>query len=57
MVRVDERRRCVNPEVLNDEIATAGLIAAVSVRYRIRDLAIEGLEIEGIVRLIYEEGL
>jgi ABC-type uncharacterized transport system ATPase subunit len=40
-----------------DEIAAAELIAAVSVRYRIRALAIEEPEIEGIVRCIYEEEL
>jgi ABC-type uncharacterized transport system ATPase subunit len=33
------------------------LIAAVSARYRIRDLTIEEPEIESIVRLLYEEGL
>jgi ABC-2 type transport system ATP-binding protein len=40
-----------------DETTAADLIAAVSARYRIRDLTIEEPEIEGIVRRIYEEGL
>jgi ABC-2 type transport system ATP-binding protein len=40
-----------------DEITAAELIAAVSARYRIRDLTIEEPEIEDIVRRIYEEGL
>ena len=39
------------------EITAAALIAAVSARYRIRDLTIEEPEIEGMVRRIYEEGL
>jgi ABC-2 type transport system ATP-binding protein len=39
------------------EITAAALIAAVSARYRIRDLTIEEPEIESIVRRIYEEGL
>jgi len=39
------------------EITAAELIAAVSARYRIRDLTIEEPEIESIVRRIYEEGL
>ena len=40
-----------------DETTAAELIAAVSSRYRIRDLTIEEPEIEAIVRRIYEEGL
>jgi viologen exporter family transport system ATP-binding protein len=40
-----------------DETTAAELIAAVSARYRIRDLTIEEPEIEAIVRRIYEEGL
>jgi ABC-2 type transport system ATP-binding protein len=40
-----------------EEITAAALIAAVSARYRIRDLTIEEPEIEGIVRRLYEEGL
>jgi ABC-2 type transport system ATP-binding protein len=39
------------------EVSAAELIAAVSARYRIRDLTIEEPEIEDIVRRIYEEGL
>jgi hypothetical protein len=57
VILVDERRRCVYPGVLNEEITAAESIAAVSGRYRIRDPPIEGPEIEGIVRRIYEEGL
>jgi ABC-2 type transport system ATP-binding protein len=41
----------------HDETTAAELIAAVSARYRIRDLTIEQPEIESIVRHIYEEGL
>jgi ABC-2 type transport system ATP-binding protein len=40
-----------------EEITAAALIAAVSARYRIRDLTTEEPEIEGIVRRLYEEGL
>jgi len=40
-----------------DETTAAELIAAVSARYRIRDLTIEEPEIESIVRRLYEEGL
>jgi ABC-2 type transport system ATP-binding protein len=40
-----------------DETTAAELIAAVSSRYRIRDLTIEEPEIEALVRRIYEEGL
>jgi ABC-type uncharacterized transport system ATPase subunit len=57
VVLVDERRRSVYPGVLNDEISAAELIAAVSTRYRIRDLTIAEPEIEAIVRRLYEEGL
>jgi ABC-2 type transport system ATP-binding protein len=39
------------------EVTAAELIAAVSARYRIRDLTIEEPEIEDIVRRIYEEGV
>jgi hypothetical protein len=53
VVLVNERRRCVYPRVLNDEITAAEPIAAVFARYRIRDLAIEEPEIEGIVRRLY----
>jgi ABC-2 type transport system ATP-binding protein len=37
-----------------DEATAADVIAAVSARYRIRDLTVEEPEIEGIVRRIYE---
>jgi ABC-2 type transport system permease protein len=40
-----------------DETTAAELIAAVSARYRIRDLTIEEPEIESIVCRLYEEGL
>jgi ABC-2 type transport system ATP-binding protein len=40
-----------------DETTAAELIAAVSARYRIRDLTIEQPEIKSIVRHIYEKGL
>ena len=39
------------------EVTAAELIAAISARYRIRDLTIEEPEIEAIVRRIYQEGL
>lgn len=39
------------------DVTAAELIAAVSVRYPIRDLTIEEPEIEAIVRRIYQEGL
>ena len=39
------------------EVTAAELIAAVSARYRIRDLTIEEPEIEDIVRRIYQEGI
>ena len=39
------------------EVSAAELIAAVSARYRVRDLTIEEPEIEDIVRRIYEGGL
>jgi ABC-2 type transport system ATP-binding protein len=54
-VRADGPRRWLR--FRRDEITAAELIAAVSARYRIRDLTIEEPEIEGIVRRIYEEGL
>ena len=40
-----------------DEATAAQVIAALSARYRIRDLTVEEPEIEGIVRRIYEEGV
>jgi ABC-2 type transport system ATP-binding protein len=54
-VRADCPRRWLR--FRREEITAAALIAAVSTRYRIRDLTIEEPEIEGIVRRIYEEGL
>jgi ABC-2 type transport system ATP-binding protein len=54
-VRADGPRRWLR--FRRDEISAAELIAAVSARYRIRDLTIEEPEIEGIVRRIYQEGL
>jgi len=39
------------------DVTAAELIAAVSARYRIRDLTIEEPEIEAIVRRIYQEGM
>jgi ABC-2 type transport system ATP-binding protein len=54
-VRADGPRRWLR--FRREEITAAQLIAAVSARYRIRDLTIEEPEIEGIVRRIYEEGL
>jgi ABC-2 type transport system ATP-binding protein len=40
-----------------DETTAAELIAAISARYRIRDLTIEEPEIGSIVRRLYEKGL
>ena len=40
-----------------DEATAAQVIAALTARYRIRDLTVEEPEIEGIVRRIYEEGV
>ena len=37
-------------------VSAADLIAAVTARYRIRDLSLEEPAIEGIIRRIYEEG-
>src|SRR5919109_332863 len=54
-VRADGPRRWLR--FRRDEITAAELIAAVSARYRVRDLSIEEPEIESIVRRIYEEGL
>ncbi len=54
-VRADGPRRWLR--FRREEITAADLIAAVSTRYRIRDLTIEEPEIGGIVRRIYEEGL
>jgi ABC-2 type transport system ATP-binding protein len=54
-VRADGPRRWLR--FRRDETTAAELIAAVSARYRIRDLTIEEPEIEAIVRRIYEEGL
>src|SRR5882724_12144077 len=54
-VRADGPRRWLR--FRRDETTAAELIAAVSARYRIRDLTIEEPEIEALVRRIYEEGL
>jgi ABC-2 type transport system ATP-binding protein len=54
-VRADGPRRWLR--FRREETTAAELIAAVSARYRIRDLTIEEPEIEGIVRRLYEEGL
>jgi ABC-2 type transport system ATP-binding protein len=54
-VRADGPRRWLR--FRRDETTAAELIAAVSARYRIRDLTIEEPEIESIVRRLYEEGL
>ena len=54
-VRADGPRRWLR--FRRDETTAAELIAAVSARYRIRDLTIEESEIESIVRRLYEEGL
>jgi ABC-2 type transport system ATP-binding protein len=54
-VRADGPRRWLR--FRRDEITAAELIAAVSSRYRLRDLTIEEPEIESIVRQIYQEGL
>jgi ABC-2 type transport system ATP-binding protein len=54
-VRADGPRRWLR--FRREEITAAALIAAVSARYRIRDLTIEEPEIDSIVRRLYEEGL
>jgi len=54
-VRADGPRRSLR--FRRDETTAAELIAAVSARYRIRDLTIEEPEIESIVRRLYEAGL
>ena len=54
-VRADGPRRWLR--FRREDISAADLIAAVSSRYRIRDLTIEEPEIEAIVRRIYEEGI
>ncbi|CAN5568293.1 ATP-binding cassette domain-containing protein [soil metagenome] len=54
-VRSDGPRRWLS--FRRDETTASQLIAAVSARYRIRDLTLEEPEIEGIVRRIYEEGI
>jgi ABC-2 type transport system ATP-binding protein len=54
-VRADGPRRWLR--FRRDDTTAAELIAAVSARYRIRDLTIEEPEIESIVRRLYEEGL
>jgi ABC-2 type transport system ATP-binding protein len=54
-IRADGPRRWLR--FRRQETTAAALIAAVSARYRIRDLTIEEPEIESIVRRIYEEGL
>jgi ABC-2 type transport system ATP-binding protein len=54
-VRADGPRRWLR--FRRDETTAAELIAAVSARYRIRDLTIEEPEIESIIRHLYEEGL
>jgi ABC-2 type transport system ATP-binding protein len=54
-VRADGLRRWLR--FRRADVTAAGLIAAVSDRYPIRDLTIEEPEIEDIVRRIYREGL
>jgi ABC-2 type transport system ATP-binding protein len=54
-VRADGPRRWLR--FRRDATTAAELIAAVTARYRIRDLTIEEPEIEGIIRRIYAEGL
>jgi ABC-2 type transport system ATP-binding protein len=54
-VRADGPRRWLR--FRRDEISAAELIAAVSTRYRIRDLTIEEPEIEAIIRRLYEAGV
>jgi ABC-2 type transport system ATP-binding protein len=54
-VRVDGPRRWLR--FRRDEMTAAELIAALSARYRIRDLTIVEPEIESIIRRVYEEGL
>ena len=49
-VRSDGPRRWLH--FRREEVTAAELVAAVSARYRIRDLTIEEPEIEGIVRRI-----
>ena len=54
-VRADGPRRWLRFN--RSAVSAAELIAAVSARYRIRDLSIEEPAIEGIIRMIYEEGM
>ncbi len=54
-IRADGLRRWLR--FRRAEVSAAELIAAVTARYRIRDLSIEEPEIEDIVRRIYEEGV
>jgi len=54
-VRADGPRRWLRFE--RNQITAADLIAAVTARYRIRDLTLEEPDIEGIVRRIYVEGI
>jgi ABC-2 type transport system ATP-binding protein len=53
-VRADGPRRWLR--FRRDETTAADLIAAVTARYRIRDLTVEEPAIESIIRRIYEEG-
>jgi ABC-2 type transport system ATP-binding protein len=54
-VRADGPRRWLRFQ--RTETTAADLIAAVTARYRIRDLTLEEPDIEGIVRRIYVEGI
>ncbi len=54
-IRADGLRRWLR--FRRAEVTAAELIAALSARYRIRDLTIEEPDIEEIVRHIYQEGL
>ena len=54
-VRADGPRRWLRFQ--RNQITAADLIAAVTARYRIRDLTLEEPDIEGIVRRIYVEGI
>ena len=54
-IRADGLRRWLR--FRRAEVTAAELIAAVSARYRIRDLTIEEPDIEDIVRRIYQEGI
>jgi ABC-2 type transport system ATP-binding protein len=54
-IRADGPRRWLRFQ--RNETSAAGLIAAVTACYRIRDLTLEEPDIEGIVRRIYVEGI